>query len=95
MQNIERYGDQSNRASVDQLFNRVYNPDTQIPHPPPWPLERTQFDMAMQKTWCPSCAPSVEGFQLKNQSYITRDLALTLQDPDNPWSFRASKLYKY
>lgn len=51
--NIERYEIAANMADPDQIIDRVYNPDTQIPHPPPWPLERTQFDMNMQKTWCP------------------------------------------
>lgn len=82
-----------NQASMNQNMNRVYNPNGQI-HPPPWPTQRTQFDMNMQKTWCPSCV-SKENFEPQNIQYITRDTALTLQDPDNIWSYTASKLYRY
>lgn len=78
-----------------QNMNRVYNPDTQIPHPPPWPTQRTQFDTIMQQTWCPSCV-NKEGFQLSGSpQYINRDTAMTLEDPDNAWSYTASQIYKY
>lgn len=54
--NTERYEIPANLAHYDQVLNRVYNPDSAMPHPPPWPLERTNFDMNLQKTWCPGCA---------------------------------------
>ena len=54
--NRESYEIPANLAAPDQNIDRVYNPNTQIPHPPPWPLERTQFDMNLQKIWCPGCA---------------------------------------
>ncbi len=54
--NNERYEIRSNLPHVDQVIGNVYNPDSSLPHPPPWPLERTPFDMNMQKIWCPGCA---------------------------------------
>lgn len=84
----------SNNMNFQNTNRTMYNPNGQI-HPPPWPTQRTQFDSVMQKTWCPSCV-NKENFQLSGcPQYINRDTAMTLEDPDNVWSYTASQIYKY
>jgi hypothetical protein len=40
------------RTPYDQLMAKVYNPDSVVLYPAPWPMDKTDADMALQKKWC-------------------------------------------
>jgi hypothetical protein len=53
--NIEKYDsvyNNYNRTPYDQLMNLVYDPANVKMHPAPWPMERTKFDLNLQKKFC-------------------------------------------
>ena len=50
--NIEKYGDPP-RTPYDQLMNKVYSPQNY--YAPPFPMDRTNYDVELQKKWCPNC----------------------------------------
>lgn len=35
----------------DQLMGKVYNPQNVKLHPAPWPMQRTDFDIALNNKW--------------------------------------------
>lgn len=116
------YGQNPNTTHINQLMNRVYNPNT-IPesdYPAPWPMPRTEYDRIMnsQSTICDCCKlnpnelkipgpkylpsysinPILEGYTTppaKYYQYATRSQVMTLEDPDNCYSYTATNLYKY
>jgi thiol-disulfide isomerase/thioredoxin len=78
--NIERYANPP-RTPYDQLFNKMYDPNQVNFHAAPWPMQRTSFDMELQKEWCtcPLCfsqrsgpeidiiVPVLEGYKEMNK----------------------------
>ena len=49
--NIERYANPP-RTSYDQLFNKMYDPNSNNFRAAPWPMPRTEFDIKLQEEWC-------------------------------------------
>ena len=51
-ENFDAVYNYPNRTPYDQLMNLVYDPNNEKLHPAPWPMERTNFDLNLQKKWC-------------------------------------------
>ena len=58
--NIENY--QPRRTAFDQMMAKVYDPNYKenAYHSAPWPMDRTNFDVQLQQTWCPNCTSASE-----------------------------------
>jgi hypothetical protein len=57
----------SYRTEFDKMMQTKFNPSNMSMenyNAPPFPGERTQSDMDLQKTWCPTCPkkPYIEGY---------------------------------
>ena len=51
-ENFDESYNYPNRTPYDQLMDLVYNPNSEKMHPAPWPMERSNFDLTLQKKWC-------------------------------------------
>ena len=54
------------RTPYDQLMNRVYNPENVTLYPAPWPMDKTDADLALQKAWCISDCGKYNSYPNKN-----------------------------
>jgi ribosomal protein S27AE len=52
-QNVEHYANPP-RTHYDQLMNKVYDPQNKY-YAAPFPMQRTNADLELMKTWCPKC----------------------------------------
>jgi hypothetical protein len=62
--NMEKYNPP--RTPYDQLMAKVYDPNAQKEHPPPWPMQRTDFDKALNTKWDANCQASYLSDEWKN-----------------------------
>lgn len=53
---------QPQRTAFDQMMAKVYDPNDKgnSYHSAPWPMDRTDFDVKLQQTWCPKCTSASE-----------------------------------
>lgn len=98
----ERYAEPP-RSAYDQLFNKMYDPNNSTYNAAPWPMQRTNFDLRMQKEWCtcPLCCDERSNKNITMSPYTTMQpvvegygcgynttQSLSVQDPANFASYR-------